>query len=134
MACYEGRNGVIKVGPAGSEVAVAQLTGYTVTETADTAECTHFDTAGFREYKTTFRSWEMSADMVWDRQDGTLTVGDEVSIEIYPEGDTAAATDWLISGAVCIITSMDVTAATEDNVTASVSMQGSGPLVRAAAG
>lgn len=134
MACYEGRNGVVKTGVAGSEVAVAQLTSYTITETADTAECTHFDTAGFREYKTTFRSWELSADMVWDRQDGTLTVGSEVAIEVYPEGDTAGATDWLISGAVAIITSMDVTGATEDNVTASVSMQGSGALVRAAAG
>ena len=98
MACFEGRNGVIKTDAAtpGTMVAVAQLTSYTITETADTAECTHFDTAGFREYKTTFRSWELSADMVWDRQDGTLTVGSEVAIEVYPEGDSTA-TDWLIS-------------------------------------
>ena len=53
---------------------------------------------------------------------------------VFPEGDTDGVTDWLISGAVAIITSMDVTAATEDNVTASVTMQGSGALVRAAAG
>jgi len=127
MACFEGRNGVIKV----EGVAVAQLTSYTITETADTAECTHFDTAGFREYKTTFRSWEASADMVWDRQDGTLTVGSTVTIDVYPEGDDTA-TDWKISGATAIITSMDISAATEDNVTASVSLQGSGALTRAA--
>tara|TARA_R110001606_G_scaffold107173_4_gene231794 strand:- start:5448 stop:5867 length:420 start_codon:yes stop_codon:yes gene_type:complete len=137
MACYEGRNGVIKTGPTGSQVAVAQLTGYTITETADTAECTHFDTGGFREYKTTFRSYEVSADMVWNRQDGDLTVGSEVKVEVYPEGD-ATTTDWVIgndltdAASYCIITSMDVTAATEDNVTASVTMQGSGALLRAA--
>lgn len=140
MACTAGRNGVIKVGPAGSEVAVAQLTSYNINETADTAECTHFDTGGFREYKTTFRSWEMSADMVWNRQDGDLTVGSEVKVEVYPEGDAVAGTDWIIStdaadaGSYAIITGMDITAATEDNVTASVTMAGSGSLNRAGTG
>tara|TARA_R110000744_G_scaffold116939_1_gene218653 strand:+ start:331 stop:738 length:408 start_codon:yes stop_codon:yes gene_type:complete len=135
MACFAGRNGVIKTDAAtpGTMVAVAQLTSYNINETADTAECTHFDTLGFREYKTTFRSWEVSADMVWNRQDADLTVGSEVAIEVYPEGDDTA-TDWVISGAVAIITSMDITAATEDNVSASVTLQGSGPLLRAGTG
>jgi predicted secreted protein len=136
MACFAGRNGVIKTGTGTPVVytAVAQLTSYNINETADTAECTHFDTGGFREYKTTFRSWEVSADMVWNRQDADLTVGSEVAIEVYPEGDAVAGTDWIISGAVAIITSMDITAATEDNVSASVTLQGSGALTRAGTG
>lgn len=127
MACYAGRNGVITL----DGTAVAQITSYTVNETADTAECTHFDTGGFREYKTTFKSFDGSFDLVWDRQDGTIDVGAEYDMILYPEGDNGATLDWTISGTI-IITGLEISAETEGNVEASVTFQGTGDLVRAA--
>ena len=124
MSCFAGKNGVLKSGGT----AIAQLTSYTITENADTAECTHFDSADYRDYRTTFKSWDASADLVWDRQDGDLVVGNTYTLDVYPEGDDTA-TDWKLSGSV-IVTSFEITAATEDNVTASVSLQGSGVLTR----
>lgn len=126
MACYAGRNGVITLGGT----AVAQITSYTVNETADTAECTHFDTGGYREYKTTFKSFDGSFDLVWDRQDGDITVGTEYAMILYPEGNDTA-TDWTISGTI-IITGLEISAETEGNVEASVTFQGTGTLTRAA--
>jgi len=126
MACISGKSGVIKAGGS----AIAQLTSYTITENADTSECSHFDSAGYRTYVTTFKSWDGSADLVWDRQDGTLVVGNTYTLEVYPEGDDTA-TDWKISGDV-IVTSFEISGETESHVTASVSLQGTGVLARAA--
>lgn len=127
MACYAGRNGVITLGGT----AVAQITSYTVNETADTAECTHFDTTGgYREYKTTFKAFDGSMDLVWDRQDSSVVVGDEYAMILYPEGNDTA-TDWTISGTI-IVTGLELSAETEGNVEASISFQGTGALTRAA--
>ena len=127
MACYAGRNGVLTLGGT----AVAQITSYTVNETADTSECTHFDTVGgYREYKTTFKSFDGSTDVVWDRQDGDIVVGDEYAMILYPEGNDTA-TDWTISGTI-IITGFEMSAETEGNVEGSVTFQGTGALTRAA--
>ena len=124
MACYAGKNGVLKTGGS----AIAQLTSYTITENADTSECSHFDSAGYRTYVATFNSWDGSADLVWDRQDGTLVVGSTYTLDVYPEGDDTA-TDWKISGSV-IVTSFEISGETESHVTASVSLQGTGALTR----
>lgn len=127
MACYAGRNGVITL--AGD--AVAQITSYTVNETADTAECTHFDTTGgYREYETTFKAFDGSIDVVWNRQDGDIAVGTTYAMILYPEGNDTA-TDWTISGNI-IITGFEVSAETEGNVEGSISFQGTGALTRAA--
>jgi len=124
MACVAGKDGVLKA--AGS--AIAQLTSYTITENADTTECSHFDTGGWREFRTTMRSFDGSADFVWNRQDGDLVVGTEYALEVYPEGEGANV--WKISGSV-IVTSIEITAETEGNVEGSVSFQGTGALTRA---
>ena len=127
MACYAGRAGVITLGGT----AVAQITSYTVNETADTSECTHFDTVGnYREYKTTFKAFDGSMDLVWDRQDATIAAGEEYAMVLYPEGDDTAS-DWTISGAI-IVTGLEISGETEGNVSASLSFQGTGALTRAA--
>lgn len=122
MACFAGKDGVLKAGGT----AIAQLTAYTITENADTTECTHFDSGDYRDYRTTFKSFDGSADLVWNRQDGDLVVGNTYVLDVYPEGDDTA-TDWKKTGSV-IVTSFEITASTEDNVTASVSFQGTGAL------
>jgi len=133
MACTAGRDGVLKVGTSGSEVSVAQITSYTVNETADTTECTHFDTTGsFREYKTTLKGFDGSIDVIWyegSEQDAALDVGEEYSMVLYPAGE-GTATDWEIKGDI-IVTGLEITAATEDNVTATITFQGTGALTRA---
>ena len=124
MSCTAGKNGVIKAGGS----AIAQLTSYSISETADTVECTHFGSLSYREHATTFKSFDGSADLIWNRQDGDIVVGNTCTLEVFPEGDSTA-TDWKISGDV-IITSFALTGATEDNVSASIAFQGTGVLTR----
>jgi len=124
MSCTAGKNGVIKAGGS----AIAQLTSYSISETADTVECTHFGSLSYREHATTFKSFDGSADLIWNRQDGDIVVGNTYTLEVFPEGDSTA-TDWKISGDV-IITSFALTGATEDNVSASIAFQGTGVLTR----
>ena len=127
MACYSGRGGVLTLGGS----AIAQITSYTINETADVSECTHFDTVGgYREYSTTFKSFDGSVDVVWNRQDGDIVVGNTYALVVYPEGDNTA-TDWTISGSV-IITGFEISGETEGNVEGSLSFQGTGALTRAA--
>lgn len=126
MTCYAGRNGVLTLDGS----AVAQITSYTINESADTTECTHFDTAGWREHATTFRSFDGSIDVVWNRQDGDIVVGTTYELVVYPEGN-GTSTDWTITGDV-IITAMEISGETEGNVQASITFQGTGALVRAA--
>ena len=126
MSCTAGKNGVLKAGGT----AIAQLTSYSISETADTVECTHFGSLSYREHATTFKSFDGSADLVWNRQDGAIVVGNTYLLEVFPEGDSTA-TDWKISGDV-IITSFAITGATEDNVSASIAFQGTGVLTRGA--
>lgn len=124
MSCTAGKNGVLKAGGT----AIAQLTSYSISETADTTECTHFDSLSYREHAVTFKSWDGSADLVWARQDGDIVVGNTYVLDVFPEGDSTA-TDWKISGTV-IITSFALTGATEDNVSGSIAFQGTGVLTR----
>jgi predicted secreted protein len=134
MSCFAGKNGVVKIGVADSEVAVAQITNYTINETADTVECSHMDQDGnFKEYAPGMKSWSGSIDLIWNGQDTVtgLEVGaDAVAIDVYPEGD--AGTGAIMSGAI-IITSMDVSGSVDGNVSASLSFQGTGTLSRTAA-
>ena len=126
MACVAGKNGVLKADGS----AIAQLTSYTITENADTTECSHFDTGGWREFRTTMRGFDGSADFVWDRQDGDLITGTEYALEVYPEGEGAG--QWKINGSV-IITSIEISGETEGFVSGSISFQGTGALTRAEA-
>lgn len=122
MACYKGLNGVVTVGGS----AVAQIRSYTITESADTADCTTMGDT-HRTHMATIKSWEGSLDLVWDKQDDTAGLevgGAEVALIVYPEG-----TGDNMAGQI-IVTSLEVSAAYEDVITASVSFTGTGPLTR----
>ena len=123
MACYKGLAGVVTV----EGVSVAQVRSYTITESADTAECTAMNDT-HRKHVATIKSWEGSMDLVWDKQDNTagLAVGGaDVALIVYPEGISGVS----LSGQI-IVTSMEISADFEDVVTASVSFTGTGPLTR----
>lgn len=124
MAVHKGSEGTVKVGSN----AIAEIRSYSIEETSDTLETTTMgDTA--RTYTPNLTSWSGSVDVYWDETDstgqGALTVGAEVTLNVYPEGDSAA--DTYYTGAA-IVTGVTKNASFDGLVEASVSLQGTGAL------
>ena len=124
MATHTGSAGTIKIGAN----AVAELRSFSIEETADTVEDTVMtDTA--RSFKPTLTSFSGSADVYWDETDTNgqvaLSVGAEVTIGFYPEGDTSTSTYY--SGS-CIVTGVSRSSSFDGMVEASISLQGNGAL------
>lgn len=124
MANHKGSEGVIKVGAN----TVAEVRSYSLEETGDTVEDSVIgDTA--RTYKSTMTSWTASVDIYWDETDstgqGALTIGSEVTINLYPEGDTSG--DTYYSGSA-IVTGSSISGSFDGMVEGSISLQGTGAL------
>jgi len=124
MATHKGSEGVIKVGAN----SVAEIRSYSIEESADTLEDTSMgDTA--RTYKSSLTSFSGSLDVYWDETDtngqGALSIGSEVTIAFYPEGDTSGDTYYT---GTAIVTGVSRSAAYDGLVEASISVQGSGAL------
>jgi predicted secreted protein len=128
----KGKSGVLSL----EAVDVAQITSYSLTETAETAETTSFGTGttSSRTHVATLKSWEGSLDLIYNKQDITTTylrpgVGDGsadyIQMILYPEGSGAN-----LSGDI-IITSFEMTGETADVVQATVNFTGTGDLGRA---
>jgi predicted secreted protein len=85
------------------------------------------DTA--RTYKSSLTSFSGSLDVFWDETDtngqGALTIGSEVTLNVYPEGDTAGDTYYT---GTAIVTGVSRSASFDGLVEASVSVQGTGAL------
>ena len=124
MANHKGSEGTVKVGSN----AVAEIKSYSITETADTIEDTVMGDAA-RTYKPSLTSFSGSLDVLWDETDttgqGALTVGSEVTLNVYPEGSTTG--DTYFTGSA-IVTSVAVSGSFDGLVTASISVQGNGAL------
>jgi predicted secreted protein len=124
MANHKGSDGTVKVGAN----AVAEIKSYSITETADTIEDTVMGDAA-RTYKPSLTSFSGSLDVLWDETDttgqGALTVGSEVTLNVYPEGSTTG--DTYFTGSA-IVTSVAVSGSVDGLVTASISVQGNGAL------
>ena len=91
MATHVGTAGVVKVGSN----AVAEVTGFTIDESADVVEDTTLtDTS--KSYKALRSDATATVECHWDETDstgqGALTVGSEVTLNLYPEGADAADT------------------------------------------
>ena len=128
----KGKSGVLSLEAAD----VAQITSYSLTETAETAETTSFGTGttSSRTHVATLKSWEGSLDLIYNKQDISTTylrpgVGDGsadyIQMILYPEGSGAN-----LSGDI-IITSFEMTGETPDVVQATVNFTGTGDLGRA---
>jgi len=129
MATHIGRDGILKVGAN----TVAELRSFSIEETGDTVEDTVMtDTA--RTFVPTLTSFTGSADVYWDETDttgqGALTVGSEVTIGFYPEGD--AVGDTYYTG-TAIVTGVSRSASFDGMVEASITLQGSGALTESVA-
>lgn len=125
MATHKGSEGIVKVG---STNVVAEIKSYSIEESADTLEDTSMGDSA-RTYKSSLTSFSGSLDVFWDETDtsgqGALSVGSEVTLSFYPEGDTAG--DTYYSGSA-IVTGVSRNASFDGLIEASISVQGNGAL------
>ena len=124
MATHTGSEGTVKVGAN----TIAEIRSFSIDETGDTLEDTTMgDTA--RTYKSSLTSFSGSVDVFYDETDttgqGALTVGAEITINAYPEGDTAG--DTYKSGSA-IVTGVSLTSSFDEMVESSITFQGNGSL------
>jgi predicted secreted protein len=126
MATHAGSEGTVKVGSD----AIAEIRSFSIEETADTIEDTSMGDAA-RTYKPSLTSFSGSIDVFWDETDaagqGALTIGAEVTLNLYPEGDTAG--DTYLSGSA-IVTGRSVSSSFDGLVEMSISVQGNGALTQ----
>jgi len=124
MATHKGSEGTVKVGSN----AVAEIKSYSIEESADTLEDTSMGDSA-RTYKSSLTSFSGSLDVFWDETDsdgqGALTIGSEVTLNVYPEGETAGDTYYTGSA---IVTGVSKSASFDGLVEASISVQGNGAL------
>ena len=124
MATHKGSEGTVKVGSN----AVAEIRSYSIEESADTLEDTSMGDSA-RSYKPSLTSFSGSLDVFWDETDvdgqGALSIGSEVTLNVYPEGDTTGDTYYTGSA---IVTGVSRSASFDGLIEASVSVQGNGAL------
>ena len=124
MATHTGSEGTVKVGAN----TIAEIRSFSIDETGDTLEDTTMgDTA--RTYKSSLTSFSGSVDVFYDETDtagqGALTVGAEITINAYPEGDTAGDT---YKTGLAIVTGVSLTSSFDGMVESSITFQGNGAL------
>ena len=124
MATHTGSEGTVKVGSN----AIAEIRSFSIEETADTLEDTPMgDTA--RTYKSSLTNYTGTIDVLWDETDttgqGALTIGAEVTLNLYPEGDTSGDTYYTGSA---IVTGRTINSSYDGLVEMSISVQGNGAL------
>lgn len=124
MATHVGKDGAVYVGSS----AVAEIRDWSLEQTSEVvADTTMGDS--WVSNKATLKSWTASFNAYWDETDtagqGALTVGSEITLNLYPEGNTQGDTYW--SGAA-IITSVSNSASFDGLVEASFSVTGNGAL------
>ena len=124
MAIHKGSEGTVKVGSN----AIANIRSYSSEESADTLEQTIMG-ATSRAYVASLSTFSGSVDVYWDETDtsgqGALTIGAEVTLNFYPEGDTSGDTYYT---GTAIVTGITRSASFDGNIEASISVQGDGAL------
>ena len=123
MATHKGSEGTVKIGTD----AVAEIRSYSLEESADTLEDTSMGDSA-RTYKSSLTSFSGSIDVFWDETDtaqNALSIGSEVTLNVYPEGDTAGDTYYT---GTAIVTGVSRSASFDGLIEASVSVQGTGAL------
>ena len=124
MATHTGSEGTVKVGAN----AIAEIRSFSIEESADTLEDTTMGD-GARTYKPSLTTYTGSVDVLWDETDttgqGALTIGAEVTLNLYPEGDTSGDTYYTGSA---IVTGRTINSSFDGLVEMSISVQGNGAL------
>jgi len=122
MANHKGSEGYVKVGSN----TIAEVRDWSFTVTSDTVEDTTMGDSA-RTYKPTLTSASGSITCYWDETDttgqGAMTAGSEVTLNLYPEGDTSG--DTYYTGSV-IMTEESATAAYDGMVEATFAWNANG--------
>ena len=124
MTAHVGKSGAVYSGAN----AVAEVLTWSIDVTANTVS----DTAMGDDWEThqvTTKSWSGSLECNWDPSDSTgqdtLSEGAEVTLNLYPTGNTSSNTQF--SG-TAIVTGVSRNGSTTEIVKLSVSFQGTGAL------
>ena len=122
MATHVGTSGVVKVGAN----SVAEVTGFSIDQSNDTVEDTTLtDTA--KTYKVLRSDATGTIECHWDESDtngqGALTIGAEVTLNLYPEG--ADAGDTYYTG-TAIVTSLGQSVSLDGVISRTINVQFSG--------
>jgi predicted secreted protein len=124
MSVTKGSSGLIKVGSS----TVAEVKSYSIDETADTIESTSMGDSA-KTFESSLTSFSGSVECHYDDADTTgqvaMSIGSTITLNLYPEGDTAG--DTYYSGSA-VITGKTVSGSHDGLVEASISFQGSGAL------
>ena len=124
MENHKGSEGLVKVGSN----TVAEIKDFSLSETAETIDDTTMgDSARTKKTSLTTASGSMTA--FWDETDssgqGAMTVGAEVTLNLYPEGATTGDTYATLSA---LITEKGVSTTLDGMVETSVSFEANGAV------
>ena len=129
MPTHTGSEGLVRI----STNTIAEVRSWTLTETSDTIEESTMGDS-YRTFKVGMKTFSGSIVCYWDELDTNgqmaMTAGASVTLNLYPEGNTAG--DTYYTGTV-LITSIEATAAFDGMVEATFSFQGTGALSKATA-
>lgn len=124
MATHTGSEGTVKVGAN----AVAEIRSFSLEESGETIETTSMGDAS-RTFVAGLKTFTGTIECFWDETDstgqGALTVGSEITINVYPEGDTSGDTYYT---GTAIVTGASLSSSFDGMVERSFSIQGSGAL------
>lgn len=127
MTAYVGTSGAVYSGAN----AIAEVLSWSIDVTANTTPSTAMGDT-WETHEVTTKAWSGSLECNWDPSDtngqDTLAAGDEVTIKVYPTGNTSGNTEF--SGTVKV-TGVSRSGSTPEIVKLSVSFQGTGALAEA---
>jgi len=123
MATHTGSEGTIKIGSD----TLGELRSFSLESTAETIEDTSMGDSA-RTYKVGLTAFTGTASVFFDETDtaqGNVDAGTEITLNVYPEGDTAG--DTYYSGSA-IVTGRTINSSFDGMVEMELSFQGSGAL------
>ena len=123
MANHLGREGLVKI----SATTIGELRNYSLSHSSDTVEDSVIGDT-YRTRLATMKTWSASGDLYWDETDAgqlLITIGSQVTLNLYPEGATAG--DVYYTGSA-IVTKFDLSASFDGIVEGAISFEGNGVL------
>jgi len=124
MAVFTGKSGVVQLGSN----AFAEVRSYSITETADVVESTSMGDSA-KSYEATLTDFTCTLELYFDDTDTNAqvaaTVGSSITLNLGPEG--VGSGSYKLTG-TAIVTSKNITGASEGLVEMTIECQGSGGL------
>lgn len=129
MPNHVGKEGTVKIGTN----TIAELKGWSLEESANTVDDTELGD-DWETCKPGLKSWSATIDCHWDETDatgqGAMTLGAEVTLNLYAEGATTGDTYYTGSA---IITGKSKSGANGEVISQSFSLKGNGALTESTA-